>query len=92
MSTASTPSNRSSVGRDRRRVVGVPKLCWCGQSIVELISKSTPNPYRRYYQCSLAIQEKLSNDQHTCKWVDEAYLDEIESLCARTLSLQEQFE
>ncbi|CAA7052368.1 unnamed protein product [Microthlaspi erraticum] len=92
MSMETTASNTSSIGRDRRRFVGVPKRCWCGKHIMELISKSTSNPYRRYYRCAFAVEQKLSNDPHIFKWVEEACLDEIETLVARTVALEEKLQ
>ncbi|CAE6013897.1 unnamed protein product [Arabidopsis arenosa] len=81
-------SGASNVGQ-RRRVVGVPKMCWCGASISAIISKSTANPYRRYYRCAYAASHKLIDDNHTFKWVDEALLDEIERLAVRTAALEQ---
>jgi len=40
-------------------VPGIPKQCWCGDEIVERISRSNPNPYRRYYRCGLAAEKKV---------------------------------
>ncbi|XP_020875483.1 uncharacterized protein At4g04775-like [Arabidopsis lyrata subsp. lyrata] len=81
-------SGASNVGQ-RRRVVGVPKMCWCGASISAIISKSAANPYRRYYRCAYAASHKLIDDNHTFKWVDEALLDEIERLSVRTTALEQ---
>uniref|UniRef100_A0A0D3CHL9 MULE transposase N-terminal all-beta domain-containing protein n=1 Tax=Brassica oleracea var. oleracea TaxID=109376 RepID=A0A0D3CHL9_BRAOL len=46
-------------GRTRVRTPGIPSKCWCGDGIIELISKSNQNPYHRYYQCLHAAQRKL---------------------------------
>ncbi|CAL9240287.1 unnamed protein product [Arabidopsis halleri] len=51
-------SGASNVGQ-RRRIAGVPKMCWCGASISAIISKSTANPYRRYYRCAYAASHKV---------------------------------
>ncbi|XP_033133426.1 uncharacterized protein At4g04775-like [Brassica rapa] len=80
MSNESGNSSGTSAGRARGRVVGVPKRCWCGELVVSLMSKSTANPYRRYYRCAFAAEKRLSNDNHTYKWVDEALVDEAEAL------------
>ncbi|XP_024004831.1 uncharacterized protein At4g04775-like [Eutrema salsugineum] len=63
-------ASASSAGRARGRYVGVPKRCSCGEGIVARISKSDANPYRRYYCCAFAVEQK---------WVDEALLNEIEA-------------
>ncbi|CAA7018908.1 unnamed protein product [Microthlaspi erraticum] len=88
MSNLSGSSTGISIHGGRSRFVGVPKRCWCGIEIVSLISKSTTNPYRRYFRCSFAVAEKLRNDDHTYKWVDEGLLDEIEGLSTRILNLE----
>ncbi|XP_033134211.1 uncharacterized protein At4g04775-like [Brassica rapa] len=80
MSNESGNSSGTSAGRARGRVVGVPKRCWCGELVVSLMSKSTANPYRKYYRCAFAAEKRLSNDNHTYKWVDEALVDEAEAL------------
>ncbi|CAN8272043.1 unnamed protein product [Cochlearia groenlandica] len=83
MSSVSGGSIGSSSENCRRRVVGVPKKCWCGCVVLELISKSENNPYRRYYRCEFATTKKLHNDNHCFKWKDEAMVDEIEALNGR---------
>ncbi|KAF8116722.1 hypothetical protein N665_0015s0093 [Sinapis alba] len=67
-------------GRRRVRTPGLPSKCWCGKRIIELISKSKPNPYRWYYRCLYAASLRLENDDHVFKWVDEAFPDEIQQL------------
>ncbi|XP_056864126.1 uncharacterized protein At4g04775-like [Raphanus sativus] len=67
-------------GLERARTGGIPRNCSCGERIVELISKSRPNPYRRYYRCLYAASLRLENDDHFFKWVDEAFTDEIRQL------------
>ncbi|KAF8044988.1 hypothetical protein N665_0460s0013 [Sinapis alba] len=89
MSNESGNSSGVSSGRARGRVVGVPKRCWCGELVVSLMSKSTANPYRRYFRCAFAVERKLSNDNHTYKWVDEALLDEVEALSFRIGRLEQ---
>ncbi|KAL0650061.1 hypothetical protein Bca4012_092752 [Brassica carinata] len=86
-------SSGASSARARGRVVGVPKRCWCGELVVSLMSKSTANPYRRYFWCAFAAEKRvrflLSNDNHTYKWVDEALLDEVEALSFRIGKLEQ---
>ncbi|XP_010454794.1 PREDICTED: uncharacterized protein At4g04775-like [Camelina sativa] len=89
MSNVSTNSTESSF-RARGRVIGVPKRCWCGEGIMALTSKSDSNPYRRYYRCGFAVANKLRNDEHTFKWVDEAFVNEIDTLDAKTVELEKQ--
>ncbi|CAN7110737.1 unnamed protein product [Brassica rapa subsp. narinosa] len=78
-------------GRRRVRTAGIPTKCSCGARIVELISKSTLNPYRRYYRCHHAASLRvLSNDDHVFKWVDEAFTDEIQQLDYHVRILEEE--
>ncbi|KAF8112830.1 hypothetical protein N665_0060s0013, partial [Sinapis alba] len=67
-------------GRRRVRTSEIPSKCWCGESIIEVISKSKPNPYCRYYQCLYVASLRLENDDHVFKWVYEALTDEIQQL------------
>ncbi|CAN7047697.1 unnamed protein product [Brassica oleracea var. botrytis] len=64
--------------------------CWCGERIKELISKTNQNPYSRYYRCRYAAQRKLENDNHIFKWVDEAFIDEIQQLDYQVRVLEEE--
>ncbi|WZZ78554.1 uncharacterized protein At4g04775-like [Brassica napus] len=89
MSNESGASSGTSGVRRRGTVVGVPKRCWCGKIVVARMSKSEANPYRRYYR-AYAVERKLSNDNHSYKWVDEALADEIEILGMRTERLEQQ--
>ncbi|CAD5324543.1 unnamed protein product [Arabidopsis thaliana] len=89
MSNLSSSSSGSTGPRGRGRVVGVPKRCWCGEAVVALISKSDSNPCRRYYRCGLAALNRLRNDEHTFKWVDDALLNEIETLAAKNGEFEE---
>lgn len=83
-------SSGSSNGRRRgRRFAGVPKKCWCGESIIPLMSKSTPNPYRRYFRCLYAATQRLENDEHIFKWIDEAILEDLESLESKNASIEQ---
>lgn len=59
MSNVSGASSGPSTDRERGRVFGVPKRCWCGYEIVAKMSKSVPNPYRRYYRCAFAVERKV---------------------------------
>ncbi|XP_056860030.1 uncharacterized protein At4g04775-like [Raphanus sativus] len=84
-STASAQSRgSSSVGRrpsrGAGRFFGVPKKCWCGELMVTLTSNSDQNPYRRYLRCSFAAENK---------WVDEALLNEVETLSLKNARLEE---
>ncbi|CAE6020221.1 unnamed protein product [Arabidopsis arenosa] len=83
MSNLSSSSTGSTGPRGRGRVVGVPTRCWCGEGIVALISKSDPNPCRRYFRCGFAAKNRLRNDDHVFKWVDEALINEIDTLTAK---------
>ncbi|XP_010444952.1 PREDICTED: uncharacterized protein At4g04775-like [Camelina sativa] len=88
MSNVSTNSTGSTSSRARGRVVGVPRRCWCGEGIVALISKSDPNPYRRYYRCGFAVSNKLRNNDHTFKWVDETLFNEIDTLTVKNVGFE----
>ncbi|XP_010451387.1 PREDICTED: uncharacterized protein At4g04775-like [Camelina sativa] len=90
MSNLSTDLTGSSNSRARERVFDVPKRCWCREAVVVLISKSDPNLYRRYYRCSFAATNKLWNDEHTFKWVDEALLNEVDALATKNAGLEQQ--
>ncbi|WZY70477.1 hypothetical protein YC2023_002717 [Brassica napus] len=59
--TAASSSTTGDITGGRRRVktAGIPTKCSCGARIVELISKSTPNPHRRYYWCHHAASLRL---------------------------------
>ncbi|XP_019093612.1 PREDICTED: uncharacterized protein At4g04775-like [Camelina sativa] len=89
MSNVSSNSTESSL-QGRGRAIGVPKRCWCGEGIISLISKSDSNPYRRYYRCQFAVANKLRNDEHTFKWVDEAFVNELDTLNAKNADLEKQ--
>ncbi|XP_013668598.1 uncharacterized protein At4g04775-like [Brassica napus] len=66
-----------SVAREQDgRVVGVPKRFWCGELVVSLMSKSTANSYRRYFQCAFAAEKR-------------ALLDEVEALSFRIGNLEQ---
>ncbi|KAF8100617.1 hypothetical protein N665_0220s0021 [Sinapis alba] len=76
--------------RKGRGFVGVPKNCWCGESVVPVMSKSNHNPYRRYFRCVYAATKKLENDEHKFKWIDEAILEELESLQCKNARIEEE--
>ena len=59
MSDVSGASSGSSMVRSRKRVIGVPKQCWCGYEISTLMSRSDNNPYRCYHGCSYAVSKKV---------------------------------
>lgn len=58
MSNVSGAYSGSSSGRSGGGVFGVPRICHCGVQIMELISKSSNNPYRRYYRSGYAVSKK----------------------------------
>ncbi|XP_013585552.1 PREDICTED: uncharacterized protein At4g04775-like [Brassica oleracea var. oleracea] len=89
MSDESGNLREVSSARSRGRVVGLPKKCWCGELVIPLISKSTANRYRRYFRCDFAVEIRLTNDNHTYKWVNEAFLDEVEALSFRIGRLEQ---
>ncbi|XP_018438946.1 uncharacterized protein At4g04775-like [Raphanus sativus] len=89
MSHESGNSSEVSSARARGRIVGVPKRCWCGELVIPLMSNSKANPYRRYFCCAFAAEKRLSNDNHSYKWVDEALLDKVESLSFRIGRLEQ---
>ncbi|KAF8111987.1 hypothetical protein N665_0069s0014 [Sinapis alba] len=76
----------------RIRSHGIPIRCTCGEGVIELISKSGQNPYRRYYQCLYAAQRKLVNGNHIFKWVDEAFTDEVLQLSNQVCVLEEELQ
>ncbi|KAF8114132.1 hypothetical protein N665_0041s0021 [Sinapis alba] len=76
-------------GRTRVRTPGIPSKCWSRVGIIELIPKSTQNPYRWYYLCLYADQRKLIDDKHVFKWVDEAFTKEIQQLDFQVRMLEE---
>ncbi|KAL1204384.1 hypothetical protein V5N11_034639 [Cardamine amara subsp. amara] len=88
MSNISGASSGSSSTR-RERVVGVPTVCWCGAQIVGKISKLDSNPYRRYFHCAYVVSNKLMDDNHVFKWVDEALLNEVERLSSEAKRLEQ---
>ncbi|XP_018443688.1 uncharacterized protein At4g04775-like [Raphanus sativus] len=79
-SSSTTGDITVTSGLRQARTAGIPRNCSCGERIVELISKSRPNPYRRYYRCLYAASLRLEKDDHIFKWVDEAFTDEIRQL------------
>ncbi|XP_020890752.1 uncharacterized protein At4g04775-like [Arabidopsis lyrata subsp. lyrata] len=83
-------SSETSSSRTRVKVARIPKRCRCGDEIVEKISKSVPNPYRRYYRCKYAYDRNLMNDSHVFKWVDEALVNEVEQLDFQVRVLEEE--
>ncbi|XP_018463959.1 uncharacterized protein At4g04775-like [Raphanus sativus] len=93
ITTSGQSRGSSSAGRrpsrGAGRFFGVPKKCWCGELMVTLTSNSDQNPYRRYLRCSFAAEKKLENDNHIFKWVDEALLNEVETLSLQNGRLEE---
>ncbi|KAG7633032.1 hypothetical protein ISN44_As03g031330 [Arabidopsis suecica] len=90
MSNLSTSSTGSTGSRGRGRVDRMPKRCWCREGIVALTSKSDTNPYRRYFRCGFAATNKLRNDEHTFKWVDEALINDLDKFNAKIGEVEQQ--
>ncbi|KAF8049529.1 hypothetical protein N665_2186s0003 [Sinapis alba] len=91
ITTASSSTSEGISGARRRvRSPEIPSKCWCGESIIEVISESRPNPYRRYYRCLYAASLRLKNDDHVFKWVNEAFTDEIQQLDYQIRMLEEE--
>ncbi|KAF8088724.1 hypothetical protein N665_0532s0083 [Sinapis alba] len=80
--TAGSSSTTGGItgGRRQVRTPRIPSKCWCGESIIEVISKSRPNSYCWCYWCLYAASLRLENDDHVYKWIDEAFTDEIQQL------------
>lgn len=55
----SAASSSTTGGRRRIRTPGIPSRCWCGVGVTEIISRSNPNPYRRYYRCLFAASQRV---------------------------------
>ncbi|KAF8111984.1 hypothetical protein N665_0069s0011 [Sinapis alba] len=91
---SSNTSGASTGGSSSRRwggvIIGIPKRCWCGDEIVPLLSKSEKNPYRRYFRCAQAARKRLESDNHIFKWVDEALINEVETLEFKIVRLEEE--
>ncbi|CAH8340700.1 unnamed protein product [Eruca vesicaria subsp. sativa] len=71
MTSSSSSTSRSG---SRKHVYGVPSKCWCGKALDTWVSETKENPYRRFYRCKIALQNK--SEAHLFKWVDEAILYE----------------
>ncbi|CAH8390319.1 unnamed protein product [Eruca vesicaria subsp. sativa] len=54
---------------------GVPTHCWCGNRVSTFLSKTTKNPFRRFYRCVVARQRE--GESHLFKWVDDALVEEV---------------
>ncbi|KAL0742505.1 hypothetical protein Bca4012_084018 [Brassica carinata] len=85
-------SSTTTGGQTRVRTPGIPSKCWCGERIIELISRSNQNLYRRYYRCLYAAKRKLKEDNHIFKWGDEAFTAEIQQLEYQVRMLEEEFQ
>ncbi|XP_010546419.1 PREDICTED: uncharacterized protein At4g04775-like [Tarenaya hassleriana] len=55
---------------------GLPQQCECGRQIIKLISKTSKNPGRLFFCC----ESQEGNYSHVWKWVDEAIIEELQSL------------
>ncbi|XP_056847415.1 uncharacterized protein At4g04775-like [Raphanus sativus] len=86
----SATSSSTTGGRRRVRTPGIPSRCWCRVGVTEFISRSSANPYRRYYRCLSAASQRLENDNHVFKWVDVAFTDEIQQLDYQVRILEEE--
>ncbi|KAF8053318.1 hypothetical protein N665_1431s0002 [Sinapis alba] len=84
--TVASSSTTEGITSGRRRIgtPGIHSKCWCRESIIVLIFRSRPNPYRRYLS--------LENDNHVFKWVDEAFTDEIQQLDYQFRMLEEEIQ
>ncbi|CAN6808447.1 unnamed protein product [Brassica oleracea] len=80
----------TSSGWTRVRTHGIPIRCSYEEGVIELISKSDPNPYHRYYQSCYAAQRKLVIENHVFEWVDEAFTDKIKHLDNQVRVLEEE--
>ncbi|XP_013658737.1 uncharacterized protein At4g04775-like [Brassica napus] len=85
-------SSNSSSSRSvqRRSTVGIPTRCWCGANLTTYAAETKENLYRRFYRCEIAVQRK--SEHHLFKWVDEAFVDEINNLDAKRCQLQAEIE
>ncbi|CAN6917719.1 uncharacterized protein At4g04775-like [Brassica napus] len=68
-------SSTSSARFPRISTHGVPTRCWCGEGITTFGSSTAENRYQRFYRCEIARDRKTEN--HLCKWIDEALIEEI---------------
>ncbi|CAH8384074.1 unnamed protein product [Eruca vesicaria subsp. sativa] len=80
----------SSRSGSRRHVYSVPLKCWCGQGLNTWVSETKENPYRRFYRCKIALQNK--SEVHLLKWIDEAILHEVRIVDAKSLELLHDFQ
>ncbi|WZZ04059.1 hypothetical protein YC2023_089980 [Brassica napus] len=55
----SAASSSTTGGRRRIRTPGIPSRCWCGVDVTQIISRSNPNPYSRYYRCLFAASQRV---------------------------------
>ncbi|XP_056864035.1 uncharacterized protein At4g04775-like [Raphanus sativus] len=76
-----TSSSTSSSRFPRISTHGVHIRCWCGEGITNFGSSTAENRYRRFYRCQIAKDRKSEN--HLFKWIDEALLDEIQTVDAK---------
>ena len=58
-SSSTTGDITVTSGLGRARTAGIPRNCSCGERIVEVMSKSRPNPYRRFYRCLYAASLRV---------------------------------
>ncbi|XP_010468564.1 PREDICTED: uncharacterized protein At4g04775-like [Camelina sativa] len=92
MSNVSGASSCSSNVRQRGFVVGVPRDVGVGNKSWQRI----PNPTLILLGDTFDVEKQqqrtyyLVNDNHTFKWVDEALLDEVETLCVKIERVKEE--
>ncbi|KAF8084355.1 hypothetical protein N665_0721s0012 [Sinapis alba] len=60
---------------------GVPTHCWCGNRVTTFVSRTSRNPFRRFYICNISTQRE--DEAHLFKWVDDALLEEVNRVDAR---------
>ncbi|CAH8334415.1 unnamed protein product [Eruca vesicaria subsp. sativa] len=76
--------------RKRDFLHGIPSHCWCGNPISVFVSKTTRNPFRRFYRCEEARMRE--GETHLFKWFDEALVEEILIVEARQTTIKEDLE
>ncbi|VVB02581.1 unnamed protein product [Arabis nemorensis] len=75
--TSSPPSSINSEDMASYCNKGIPFGCWCGMDLIMETNEIEPNIGRRYYLCSNA---EGGRGHHLFKWMDEAILEELDSI------------
>ncbi|CAH8380813.1 unnamed protein product [Eruca vesicaria subsp. sativa] len=76
--------------RKRDFLRGISSHCWCGNSVSVFVSKTTRNPFRRFYRCEVARMRE--GEAHLFKWLDEALVEEVSMVEARQTTVEEDLE